>query len=45
MNGKTVISILGIFFIIFTGLLFYALLSGGWFDIFINGGFEALYGD
>tara|TARA_B100000945_G_scaffold230847_1_gene187256 strand:+ start:311 stop:448 length:138 start_codon:yes stop_codon:yes gene_type:complete len=45
MKGKTLISLIGVFFIFFTGFLFYALFSGGWFDLFLNGGFEALYGD
>ncbi len=45
MKGKTLILCMGLFLVFFTGLLFYALFSEGWFDIFINKGFGALYGD
>tara|TARA_B100000700_G_scaffold143118_1_gene159075 strand:+ start:343 stop:480 length:138 start_codon:yes stop_codon:yes gene_type:complete len=45
MNGKIIISGIGFLLIFFAGLLFFALFSEGWFDIFIQGGFKALYGD
>jgi len=45
MKGKIIISSIGIFLIFFAGLLFFALFSEGWFDIFIKGGFKALYGE
>ena len=45
MKGKIIISGIGVFLIIFAGLLFFALFSEGWFDIFIKGGFKALYGN
>ena len=45
MKGKIIISSIGIFLIFFAGLLFFALFSEGWFDIFFKGGFKALYGD
>jgi len=45
MKGKTLILYIGLFLLFFTGLLFYSLFLDGWFDIFIKGGFRALYGD
>ena len=45
MKGKIIITGIGFFLIFFTGLLFFALFAAGWFDIFIKGGFKALYGD
>jgi len=45
MKGKNFILSMGIFFIIFTLILFYALYLGGWFNIFLEGGFKGLYGD
>ena len=44
MNGKKFIAILFSFFLIFAIVLFYFLFTDGWFETFINGGFEALYG-
>jgi len=44
MNGKKFIAILFSFFLIFAIVLFYYLFTDGWFETFINGGFEALYG-
>ena len=45
MKGKNFIISLFIFFFIFTFSLFLHLYYDGWFDTFLNGGFNALYGD
>jgi len=45
MNGKKFIGYLFLFFLIFAMGLFITLFNDGWFDIFIDGGFKALYGN
>tara|TARA_Y100000992_G_C21142073_1_gene431871 strand:- start:285 stop:422 length:138 start_codon:yes stop_codon:yes gene_type:complete len=43
MNGKKFIILLSIILLCFAGILFSAMYLNGWFDIFLDGGFKALY--
>ena len=45
MDGKRFIIYLFLFFSLFTMAIFISLFYGGWFDLFLEGGFKALYGD